>query len=250
MSFNSSQLERQPQYSKDAQSLLFISNRNGAMQLWLKNDKGLTAIDSLPELMTIDGYAWHPDGKQVAVVSGEKRLYLVDLVKDSTEFIDLKEQSAAYPTFSSDGNQLYFTSDKSGDWQLWSLDMKNHVVKQITDKGGYQVKQGALADQLYFTKYRKDGIWLLDVTNNSETLVVEHVQRNSQFKQCGSALYYLLESENVELWKSDLQGAISQKLMSMPLNSKFEFDLTDNCQTLIFSKWDNIGSDIVMMNLN
>jgi len=47
----------------------------------------------------------------------------------------------------------------------------------------------------------------------------------------------------------NLKTAEAQQIMNLALNSKFKFDLIDDCQKLIFSKWENIESDIIMLKL-
>jgi len=37
--------------------------------------------------------------------------------------------------------------------------------------------------------------------------------------------------------------------MTSTLDSNFKFDLRDDCQKLVFSQWENIESDILMLNL-
>lgn len=35
---------------------------------------------------------------------------------------------------------MYFTSDKSGDWQIWNYDFQVKSKAQVTQKSDYQVK--------------------------------------------------------------------------------------------------------------
>jgi len=249
LAVSSSRIDSQPVYSKDGSSLLFLSNRNGAMQLWLQKEDGISSIESLPSSIKIDTYAWHPDGVKAVIATSDKQLYLLNTQTNTTSLIELGEQSAAFPHFSLDGTMLYFASDKSGDWQIWSFNFLDKSIRQITQKGGYQVETDHADGNLYFTKYRQQGIWQLDINTQLETRVVANISRNANFKVCLNSLYYLVETDDIALWQMNLKTAEAQQIMNLALNSKFKFDLIDDCQKLIFSKWENIESDIIMLKL-
>jgi len=252
LAINSSRIDSQPVYSPDGRSLLFLSSRNGEMQLWLQTQDGISSIESLPSNIRIDKYTWHPDGIKTVIASSDKQLYLLNTQTQITSLIELKEHNAAFPSFSSDGTRLYFTSDKSGDWQVWSYNFLDKSIVQITRKGGYQVNADSTDKgdgKLYFTKYRQKGIWQLDIKSQLETRVVDNINRSSNFELCSGSLYYLVEADNIALWQMNLKTAKTQKVMNVPLDSKFKFDLVDGCKKLTFSKWENIESDILILNL-
>ena len=254
LAVNSSRIDSQPIYSKDGRSLLFLSDRNGELQLWLKKEDGLLSIESFSNNKKIDTYAWHPDGILAVVATSDKQVYLLNTQTQAVELIKLNGQSAAFPSFSSDGETMYFTSDKSGDWQIWGYNFQAQSAIQITQKGGYQVKVNEADETLYFTKYRQQGIWQLTLKNSKsntakEKQIVSNVSRSLNFKVCSDSIYYSTESDNIELWQMNFKTEKNQKILTSTLNSKFKFDLFNNCQKLIFSKRENIESDILMLSL-
>jgi Tol biopolymer transport system component len=249
LAVNSSRVDSQPIYSKDGRSLLFLSNRNGELQLWLKKEDGLLSIEPFSNNTKIDTYAWHPDGILAVVATSDKQLYLLNTKTQKVELINLNGQSAAFPSFSSDGDTMYFTSDKSGDWQIWRYSFQEQSTAQITQKGGYQVKADDIDEVLYFTKYRQQGIWQLNLKTAKEIQIVNNVSRSLNFKVCSDLIYYSTESDSIDLWRMDLKTAKNQKILTSALNSNFKFDLVDDCQKLTFSKKENIESDILMLNL-
>jgi len=249
LAVNSSRIDSQPVYSKDGRSLLFLSNRNGELQLWLDNSEGVASIESFPENTKIDSYAWHPDSIHALIATSDKRVYLLNTQSHIIELIKLSGQSAAFPMFSFDGADMYFTSDKSGDWQIWDYNFQTKSTVQITEKGGYQVKVNDTKESLYFTKYRQQGIWKLDSQIGNEEQLVSNISRSSNFKVCSDSIFYLIEKANIELWQMNLNTAETQIMMSSTLDSSFKFDLVNNCQKLVFSKRENIESDILMLTL-
>jgi len=246
---NSSRIDSQPVYSNDGRSLLFLSNRNGELQLWLEKEDGVVPIEIFPDNKKIDSYVWHPDGIKALVATSDKLVYLLNTQTQTFEQINLNGQSAAFPSFSLDGNIMYFTSDKIDDWQVWSYDFQTQSVVQISHKGGYQIKVNNIDQSLYFTKFRQQGIWLLDLLSGKEEQIISNVSRSSNFKVCSDSIYYLLETDNVELWNMNLKATENQLIMTSSLDSNFKFDLINDCQKLIYSKKENIESDILMLTL-
>lgn len=122
-------------------------------------------------------------------------------------------------------------------------------MTQVTDKGGYKTIADLDKEKLYFTKYRKSGIWQFDLNSYEEINVIEKVKRNADFKVCSNLTYYVLKSDKLEIQKMDLITGQQHSVMPFPLNSKFKFDMKNDCQWLVFSKWTNIESDIMMLNL-
>ncbi|QSX35774.1 winged helix-turn-helix domain-containing protein [Shewanella sedimentimangrovi] len=250
---SSSRIDSQPCYSPDGQSLLFLSDRNGLMQLWLNHRGELTVLDALPQDVQIDSYAWHPDGNRIAVATSDKKLYLLNAQQNRLEPLPLDDMTAAYPQFSRDGTTLYFTSDNSGDWQLWAKDLASQQTTQLTQGGGYQMRQ-AESGALYFTKFHQTGIWYLDLETKKEHLHLADVLRSDNFAVCNDALYYLKrdleQNRGISLMRhSFLQGTESE-LLSLAGDAKLKFDLTPECDGLVYSKWRDQQSDIMLMRIN
>ncbi|MBD1584258.1 winged helix-turn-helix domain-containing protein [Pseudoalteromonas sp. S16_S37] len=250
LKINSSQLDEQPVYSKDGQSLLFLSKRSGVMQLWLHTQNELKAISSLPSGIQIDSYAWSPSGSQILVALSDKRLYLVDISKDTAQKVPLGDVSAAFASFSHDGTAFYFSSDMSGDWQLWRYEIDSGAMRQITDKGGYQSIDTASHNQIFFTKYRKPGIWQLDISTKAERLLIPDANRGDNFTVCSDDIYYLTHNQTTDLWRYNLKSGEKVQLKDMPTTARLKFDLKNNCKTLVYSFWDNVESDIVKMKFS
>ena len=246
---NSSRLDMQPALSAQGDKLLFLSDRSGVIRLWLQDGERLSVIDGLPETLAIDDYRWHPDGRQAVVSTSDKRLYLVNIEEKRAQLLNLDDQSAAFGEFSADGDRLYFTSDSTGDWQLWSLELASLTAAPLTTGGGYRARRSPDGRSLYFTKYRQDGIWQRDLTTGQERRIVEAMPRWTKFALCDSALMYADESKDIALWRQPLDGGQRQLVMSLTGDAELEFDIDGDCRRLVLSKWQNLGSDVQMLRL-
>ncbi|MCG7534382.1 winged helix-turn-helix domain-containing protein [Pseudoalteromonas sp. OOF1S-7] len=70
--------ERQAQFSPDGRQTAFISNRNGADQLWIWKEDRATALSNIGASHPIHGFAWSPDARHLLWAQGGK-LYRADL---------------------------------------------------------------------------------------------------------------------------------------------------------------------------
>jgi len=234
--------------SKEGGKLLFLSNRNGSSQLWLQDKDSLSVMDSLNKDSSIDEYSWHPNGTQVLVAYSDKTIYLLDTEKNTSQLIDLGDKKAGFPQFSNDGKSIYFSSDASGDWQLWSFKVDNEELKQLTKTGGYRVKVGQ-NKKLYFTKYREKGIWQLDLSTQVEANILDGSIRSDGFSVCDNKIIYEVDDAGTQLWQFELDSKQKQLLLTTPNSSRFTFSTVADCQDIIFSQWENIESDVMMMTM-
>ena len=77
------------------------------------------------------------------------------------------------PSWSRDGEWVYFSSTRSGQWQIWRIRMSEGEAIQLTRNGGLRPLEGPKGRFLYFQKPDKDGIWRVPVEGGEESLVVE-----------------------------------------------------------------------------
>jgi len=245
---SSSRVDEMPVLSKDGDRLLFLSDRNGSSQLWLQDKNSLSVMDSLNKDSRIDGFSWHPDNKQVLVAYSDKTIYRLNTEKNTSQLIDLGNQKSGFPQFSNDGKLVYFSSDASGDWQLWSYQLDGKELKQLTKAGGYRVKVGN-DGIIYFSKYREKGIWQLDLPSRSEVKILTGSIRSDNFSICDNRIIYEVDNKGTELWQFELSSQKKQLLLTTSNSSRFTFDTVNECQSLVFSQWENIESDVMMMKM-
>jgi len=179
-------------------------------------------------------------------------MYLVDSSSQKLQKIDLGGQVAAFPSFSIDGTKLYFSSDKSGDWQIWSVNFNEKTFskqKKITLNGGYQAKSSQIDDMIYYTKYRQKGIWQLNLADLNERKLVDGVHRSDNFNVCSNSILFLKSQKQTQLWQYDFDSTEYKQILLADNNARLKFDVIDNCQNVVFSKWQNLESDVMMMSL-
>jgi hypothetical protein len=130
-----------PQFSPDGTRVTFYSSRSGQFQVWIANvdASGLTRIEfggpaGLPR--------WSPDGTWI-VFQGYDQHGQADIYRARTDGVGgapirLTEDPADdfAPSVSQDGRHVYFTSNRTGQTELFRMDVDGRDVTRLTTTGG------------------------------------------------------------------------------------------------------------------
>lgn len=119
--------DRQPAWSPDGKQIAFTSGTGADnSQVWLVNADGTgrhSLTDAVPRQIEQDP-AWSPDSKKLlyATDNGTGKFDIMSVTADGTPGNALTGGNASsqrYPSYSPDGNWITFSSDKSGNWDIY-----------------------------------------------------------------------------------------------------------------------------------
>jgi Tol biopolymer transport system component/DNA-binding winged helix-turn-helix (wHTH) protein len=174
-----------PEFSPDGKRITFLSGRSGPLEVWTCNRDGLDLI----QLTNLGGATlagpprWSPDGQRIAFNSalGEHNAIFVlnaegGLVRPVTR--DASDNVNA--SWSRDGKWIYFTSNRSGQWQIWKMPSEGGDPLQLTKQGGFRAFESADGKIVYYAKTSSDpDIWRVPATGGQESPLSPrlHVQK-------------------------------------------------------------------------
>ena len=165
------------QLSPDEHQLVFQSMRSGIHQIWRSNAEG---SDPLQLTFFESGYPgtprWSPDGKWVAfdyLTASHSQIYLVDSEGRNLHAITTGNYENCVPSWSRDGKAVYFASNRTGDWQVWSRELSTGKEMRITRHGGFAAFESYDAKALYYSKFEGGGIWKTLVGGGQEERVTD-----------------------------------------------------------------------------
>ena len=128
---------RSPDFSADGRDLYAITNKAQNTQLVrLTVDQRLEALTENKNHEQMGGPAVSPDGRTVALsvwVQGQRDLYLYDTEGRVQRRLTVDGASDIDPSWSVDGETLYFASDRSGVWNIYAIDLAAERLYQITN---------------------------------------------------------------------------------------------------------------------
>jgi Tol biopolymer transport system component/DNA-binding winged helix-turn-helix (wHTH) protein len=170
----STRSDRSPQFSPDGKSISFESDRSGSYEIWVCDSEGANPI----QLTSFGGPdvgppRWSPDGRQI-VFSKAADLYVVSVESRISRRITTEVSNDSVPSWSRDGKWIYFSSDRSGDQQLWKVSVDGGHALQVTKGGGFTTFESADGRFVYYSKgTAASGIWKVPVEGGQETLVLD-----------------------------------------------------------------------------
>ncbi len=169
-------------WTPDGKRLLFASNRTAFQRVYTLEPGGSTMPNELP-LPRAQSGSLSPDGKRIAynpmaATVGDWRFYrgggkglvwIVSLSDGALERLPAGDYNDLMPMWV--GNKIYFISDRTGTYNLFSYDLSNKQTKQLSNFERYGIRWASAGpDSIVFVR---DGrIHLYDLASN-QTRVVE-----------------------------------------------------------------------------
>ncbi len=169
----SSRLDILPRVNQLDSELLFLTTRQGVHQIWRKPINGPEQmLSAIPAPAGFIRLSWSFDQRSV-YFSQQGSVYQLELDNAQLTQLFSAEHQAFVINPGPDNNSLIYSSNKTGDWQLWRYMQNSKQHQQLTTQGGYS---GYMAgDTLFYSKFHQDGLWQLDIgadnAGNAETLL-------------------------------------------------------------------------------
>jgi len=177
MTFTREKNETGPQWARDGQRIAFLSDREGAQQVYLMSIDGGEARKLTDAKDGVHAFTFSRDGKSLAFSAGkaeDRQISLIDLTSDDLTITALPKHTTPIRdfAFTEDSGRIFFTSTDSLDKDdlkrkekkfdvriadpeqppvhLWSIDLKDKAEKRWTEGHDFTVSAFELS---------KDGRW-------------------------------------------------------------------------------------------
>ena len=166
-----------PSVSPDGKHLAFVSDRSGFSEVWTSDPDGgnalkLTAFGG----PYTSGPSWSPDGRYIVfdnpAADGNFDIYELNAGGGTPRRLTTAPAEDRFAHFSPDGEWIYFSSRRNGEWEIWRMPAAGGDAEQVTFKGGYYSKLGP-DGTVYFSRINHPGIWRVVKGSDPELVVAD-----------------------------------------------------------------------------
>ena len=208
----STEVDAFPSFANHSKRMAFMSKRSGSAQIWLKNESGEERqITQYSDKRSVRTIRWSPDDTKL-LTETQNTVSYIDL-KDRKQIILIAEDeygSVGGVSWDHDGGGVYFSSEVSGDGQIYHLDIASKVIKKVTRKGGVMAFPGANEDELYLLKPYQAGLLTFNLITGEEQIIVPEINsalhRSIQVKPSG--IYFVTKAGQIKKFDHSLQQTI------------------------------------------
>jgi Tol biopolymer transport system component len=122
---------------------------------------------------------WSPDGRTIAFDSWFA-IFVVSAEGGLPSRLTDKSVDAYMPSWSKDGHWIYFSSNRSGEFQIWKMPLEGGEAVRVTKRGGFEALEAPDGRALYYSKIDKHEaragsahIWKVSLQGGEETLAFD-----------------------------------------------------------------------------
>lgn len=219
----------------DNQALNRLPRANLSQHIWYISDHGahsaLWSIDThkeaqtqvpLPHIFNFQRYQLNNDASKI-LFEYQDAIYQFAINSQKTTQLIGSELKPYVANYSQDNNEIIYSSERSGSWQLWSLNLITNQHQQLTTQGGYSGYK--LNNVLYFTKFTQPGIWQLEDGQESVVVTDVPVRNWLNWRLRDNALYY---EKDKSIWRFDLKTKQEKLYFTPPQRFIGQFDILQN----------------------
>jgi DNA-binding winged helix-turn-helix (wHTH) protein/Tol biopolymer transport system component len=194
----SSFLNYQPQFANLSDKRAYISTNDGNISIIIQPEHGLPyKADFNNEIKRIANFHWSPDDNYL-IATINSQLHLFNEKNKQWQALLPDQKNIHYGHFSNTSN-IIFSSDITGDWQIWSLDIDSNKSTQLTKNGGYSAQGNIDNGYLYLTKFNHAGLYQINLNTGEEQALISDFKITSWKKwqvRTGTIYYETQKSIN------------------------------------------------------
>jgi Tol biopolymer transport system component len=249
----SSRNDTQPRFSPGGERIAFVSDRSGALEIWICDSNGENAAQ-LTKLGRLGAPRWSPDGQHIAFdhhPAGHSDIYVIDVSGRGLRRITESDSNDIIPSWSRDGKWIYFGSNRSGRFQVWRIPAAGGEAEAVTRNSGVSGIESSDGTQLFFAAGRGDTqLWMKDLASGQERPLLESVNYHG-ITVAGEHVYFVEGGGNKTeggrirrlRWS---QGAVETLFTSAkPLN--IGITISPDESRLLYSQVDHAAADLMLV---
>jgi Tol biopolymer transport system component/DNA-binding winged helix-turn-helix (wHTH) protein len=252
----SSALETTPQFSPDGRRIAFASNRNVQMSLWVANADGTGAaqVSNLRSSWSASP-RWSPDGRWLAFDAYEQGrgwdVWVMEANGTSPRQVTHGPTDNVIPSWSADGNSIYFASKRSGRSEIWRISPGGGTAVQITRSGGHTALESPDGKTLYYTLSvdGAEGLYAKKLPDGEEKQVVKERVASRGFAVFADGVYYLYQRgrDNYEIRFHEFAGRGTRVMSEIKGGLWIGLSVSPDRTAFLYSKYIEGETDLMLI---
>jgi Tol biopolymer transport system component len=191
-----SRWEAAPQYSPDGQKVAFTSNlTEGRFEIWVADADGSNQSRLTYGPGRNKGTArWSPpDGRWIAFDSqddaGQYDIYVIDASGGQRRRITFDKSNQNHPSFSHDGQWIYYTSNQTGRSEVWRSPFAGGEPVRVTTDGGWFPLESGDGKMLVYLKTTGE-LFAKPLAGGPERRLASTIAAEAMFAVAENRVYY------------------------------------------------------------
>lgn len=244
-----------PLLSPDGKRIVFVSYRSGPQQMWVSNADGTQAfpITSSAKFHSSDFPRWSPDGQWIAfhaeAADGRDDIWIIDANGSRPRRLT-NDGLAGAPSFSHDGKWVYFSSLRTGRWEIFRIPLAGGKAIQVTHAGADYGLESPDGRMLYYLKAGE--LFCAPIAGGKESSLGLHVIQDD-FEVMSDGVYYIAQMHGNRFRGGEIRFydlATRRNRLIQALGDQlfiFGFSVSPDRKTFLYSAEQGTGADLMLV---
>ena len=169
-----------PSISADGGTIVFAAENDGTMNLGVvdRNGQSFRMLTDFKNGEQVFTPKWSPDGKSVVFgysLREEQDVYRVAVADGKVEALVPGDDDARNPAYSADGKKIYFVSDRTGIFNIYTYNVETRSIDQVSNVLGGAFMPSVDGDgNIAFASYTSGGFKLNLLHSPKPNVFAEH----------------------------------------------------------------------------
>lgn len=261
-----------PDISPDNTRVAFVSSRTGKTEIWTvdasgKNPRQVTGVVNPASPDNNSNFAadtragsprFSPDNKQLAFdapVNDNPEIFTIAVDgSHAPKRLTFGAGRSFLPSWSRDGNWIYFCSDRAGGLNLWRMPSAGGEAIQITRSGGFESFPAPDGKTIFYTKGGDEaGVWQISVEGADERLIPElSSAATRRYLAVTPAGIYFVAQDPLNIYGIKFYDSSSRKISEVlktdkvPIWTYSGMSVSSDAKTILYTNYAQSQTGIVV----
>jgi Tol biopolymer transport system component len=151
---------------------------------------------------------------------------------------------------SRDGKWWYFTSDKTGRFEIWKASPQRGTAVQVTRNGGRYPQESADGRYIYYSGAEVgSGVWRIPAEGGSEQKLIESLSRPPNYQVTDEGIYYIPTAgpDGTTIRLLRFATGETEVLAKLDKPITYGFSVSPDRRTILYAQVDQDAADLELV---